>query len=174
MVSAMQDFVLVRYARKPESLYEIESTIRYSDGTAYRTQIIETKELSTSEYDAFVSRPLARRDWLAGKGGWRGETRLAIAVTAPERRTLYVDPSGSDYGRYIGMRVDAGSAIKFPNVHVQLTGMNGNAFNLLGLCKRAAQKAGVSDTEVKAFLDEATAGDYDHLLATCMKWFDCD
>jgi len=48
---------------------------------------------------------LARREWLAGKGGWRGEIRLAIAVVAPDRETLYVDPSGSDYGRYVGRRV---------------------------------------------------------------------
>lgn len=162
--------ILVRYSRKPESLYEIESTIRYTHSIAYRTKIIETKEMTTAEYDAFVARPLARRDWLAGKGGWRGETRLAIAVTAPERRTLYVDPSGSDYGRYIGMCL---SDVKYPHVSVQLTGMNGNAFNLLGLCRRAAQAAGVPSEEISAFVAEATTDDYNHLLATCQRWFDC-
>jgi len=30
-------------------------------------------------------------------------------------------------------------------------------------------KAGHKDA-VKAFMDEATAGDYDHLLQTAMKW----
>ncbi|MCE7886576.1 MAG: hypothetical protein DYH13_03620 [Alphaproteobacteria bacterium PRO2] len=58
-------------------------------------------------------------------------------------------------------------------MRVRLTGKDGNAFNILGLCKRAAQKSGLAEAEVKAFLDEATAGDYNHLLATCQRWFDC-
>ena len=63
--------------------------------------------------------------------------------------------------------------VKYPHVHVQLTGKNGNAFNILGECQRAARKANVPADEIKAFMDAATAGDYDHLLTTCMRWFDC-
>lgn len=63
--------------------------------------------------------------------------------------------------------------VKFPHVRVDLAGQDGNAFNIIGLCNRAAYRAGLSDREVKEFLDEATSGDYDHLLATCMRWFDC-
>jgi hypothetical protein len=64
-------------------------------------------------------------------------------------------------------------SVKYPHVHVQLTGNNGNAFCILGLCQSAARKAGVPNEQIKAFKDEATASDYDHLLATCMRWFDC-
>lgn len=94
--------IQVIYARKPCNWHEIESGTRADCGETYLTSIVETKELTAAEYDAFIMRPLARREWLSGKGGWRGETRLAIAVVAPDRETLYVDPSGSDYGRYVG------------------------------------------------------------------------
>lgn len=63
--------------------------------------------------------------------------------------------------------------VKYPHVHVQLVGANGNAFNILGLCRRAAQRAGIPPEEISAFMDEAKSGDYNHLLVTCMKWFDC-
>ena len=63
------------------------------------------------------------------------------------------------------------SETKYPNVKVKLTGNDGNAFAVLGACSKAARKAGVSSAEVSAFMNEATADDYNHLLCTCMKWF---
>lgn len=63
---------------------------------------------------------------------------------------------------------------KYPDVHVQLVGRDGNAFMVLGLCQRAAQKAELSKAEIDEFMKEAQSGDYDHLLATCMAWFDVD
>ncbi len=64
------------------------------------------------------------------------------------------------------------SDIKYPNVTVQLTGTDGNAFAVMGACRRAARRAGVSKEEIELFTAECTSGDYDHLLATCMAWFD--
>jgi hypothetical protein len=61
---------------------------------------------------------------------------------------------------------------KHPEVKVQLVGEDGNAYAVLGRCARAARRAGVSKDEIQAFTDEATSGDYQHLLATCMRWFD--
>lgn len=59
----------------------------------------------------------------------------------------------------------------FPDVTVQLTGEDGNAFAILGRVKRALRKGGAATPDdVAAFIEEATAGDYDHLLRTCMKW----
>ena len=63
---------------------------------------------------------------------------------------------------------------RYPDVHVQLTGLDGNAYSILGRCSREARRAGVDDAEVKGFIHEATSGDYDHLLQTCMRWFDVD
>lgn len=62
--------------------------------------------------------------------------------------------------------------MKYPNVKVKLVGNNGNAFAVLGACRKAAKAKNVSEDEIKAFMDEAMSGDYDHLLQTCMKWFD--
>ena len=37
---------------------------------------------------------------------------------------------------------------------------------------RPAWDAGLSEDEIAAFMSEAMAGDYDHLLQTAMRWFD--
>lgn len=62
--------------------------------------------------------------------------------------------------------------LKFPHVEVRLVGTDGNAFALLGRVKRALERAGVPEPEVEGFIAEATAGDYDHLLQTVMKYVD--
>jgi hypothetical protein len=56
------------------------------------------------------------------------------------------------------------------DIDVKLTGGDGNAFALLGQVRRALQKAGAPPEEYDKFFKEATAGDYDELLATCMEW----
>ena len=61
---------------------------------------------------------------------------------------------------------------KHPTITVQLTGEDGNAFAILGRCKQAAKVGGLRDSEINAFVTEATSGDYDHLLQTAMRWFD--
>lgn len=59
--------------------------------------------------------------------------------------------------------------VKYPDVEVQLSGEDGNAFAILGTVSRALKRAGHGDA-VSEFMDEATAGDYDELLQTCMRW----
>lgn len=59
----------------------------------------------------------------------------------------------------------------YPNVVVELVGSNGNAFNIIGLCMKAAKKEGVPPNRLNEFMDEAMASDYNALLRTCMKWF---
>ena len=61
---------------------------------------------------------------------------------------------------------------KFPHVRVQLSGRDGNAFTVLGTVMKAMRRAGVPPEEVLAFMTEATAGDYDHLLQTAMATVD--
>ena len=61
---------------------------------------------------------------------------------------------------------------KYPNVTVQLTGEDGNAFFILGRISKAMRKEGIRAAEVQTFMVEAMAGDYDHLLQTCMAWVD--
>lgn len=59
---------------------------------------------------------------------------------------------------------------KYPEIAVQLTGNDGNAFAVLGSVTRAMQRAGIPKEERDAFVAEATSGDYDALLQTAMKW----
>ena len=62
--------------------------------------------------------------------------------------------------------------IRHPEVTVQLTGEDGDAFMIIGLVQRALRDAGVSEEEISQFHAEATSGDYDHVLVTCMRWVD--
>lgn len=63
---------------------------------------------------------------------------------------------------------------KYPHVTVPLTGEDGNAFFIIGRTTRAMKRGGVSADEIKSFMEEATSGDYDHLLSTVMKWVSVD
>jgi hypothetical protein len=60
--------------------------------------------------------------------------------------------------------------VKYPEVRVRLTGEDGNAMVIIGRVRRALRQAGVRTGEVNEFTREATAGDYDHVLQTCMRW----
>ena len=66
------------------------------------------------------------------------------------------------------------SDVRYPEIHVHLIGLDGNAFAVLGRCLEAMRKAGLSKEEREVFRKEATNGDYNHLLATCIKWFDVE
>lgn len=59
---------------------------------------------------------------------------------------------------------------KYPNVKVQLSGEDGNAFMLMGRVQKALRNAGATPTELDEFINEATSGDYDHVIQTCMDW----
>lgn len=60
--------------------------------------------------------------------------------------------------------------IRYPDVEVDLVGEDGNAFAILGRVQKALRRAGVTEAEVKAYMAEATGGDYGHLLCTTMRW----
>lgn len=57
-----------------------------------------------TDYDDFTRTFLADRDWLAGKGGTHNGMWNVVEIVAPERTTLYVNPEGYAYARYVGMR----------------------------------------------------------------------
>ena len=63
---------------------------------------------------------------------------------------------------------------RYPDITVQLTGTDGNAFAVLGKVLKALRQAGVSEVERDAFKQEATAGTYDELLQTVMQWVQVD
>ena len=51
-------------------------------------------------------------------------------------------------------------------VKLELVGLDGNAYSLMGAFQRAARQQGWSPDEIKVVLDDCMSGDYNHLLAT--------
>ena len=106
METIMSTSIRARFTRKPCSIDEVHHN---SDPSAPPEVItIEfRKELTATEYDAFANTLLEDRDWLAGRGGHADGHRRVVEVSAPGRTTLYVDPSGSSYGRYVGVAIES-------------------------------------------------------------------
>lgn len=51
-------------------------------------------------------------------------------------------------------------------VKMQLVGLDGNAFSLMGNFSREARRQGWTKEEIDTVIKECTSGDYDHLLCT--------
>ena len=60
--------------------------------------------------------------------------------------------------------------VKYPQITVNLSKGNGNAFSIMSRVRAAMREAYVPRQEVEEFTTEANSGDYDHLLQTVMKW----
>lgn len=101
----MTTTIRARFTRKPCGLDEV---LHNGDpSTPPESIAIEFhKELTAAEYDAFANTLLEDRDWLTGRGGHANGHRQVVEVSAPGRTTLYVDPSGGSYGRYVGVAID--------------------------------------------------------------------
>lgn len=54
-------------------------------------------------------------------------------------------------------------------INLELEGLDGNAFALLGAFQKQARREGWTPEEIKEVLDEAESGDYNHLLQTLIK-----
>ena len=59
---------------------------------------------------------------------------------------------------------------KYPEIEVQLTGEDGNAFFIIGRVSKALKRGGAKPEDIKAFSDKAMSGDYDNVLRTCMEY----
>lgn len=55
-----------------------------------------------------------------------------------------------------------------PTIHLNLVGIDGNAFAILGAWRTAARRAGWPQASIEEVTTEAQSGDYDHLLQTIM------
>lgn len=60
--------------------------------------------------------------------------------------------------------------IPLTDVTVQLVGVDGNAFNVLGKVRAELRRAGYDNDFIERFTTEATSGDYNHLLAVVCKY----
>lgn len=63
---------------------------------------------------------------------------------------------------------------KYLEITVQLVGQDSNAYNLLGICRRAMKRAHLPESEIEAFTTEATSSNYDYLLATVCEYFNVE
>jgi len=59
---------------------------------------------------------------------------------------------------------------KYPDIVVDLSHIDGNAFSIMGAVTREMKRGGVSREEIDAYRKEATSGDYNHLLAVTGNW----
>ena len=89
--------ITLPFARKP---VDLSDTI--GGGELYKIHVTDVIHLSTFDYDQFANHLLGSYPWLAGKGGYVGMSgRLCVEVNCPGRPTLFVDPSGDTYARYV-------------------------------------------------------------------------
>lgn len=60
---------------------------------------------------------------------------------------------------------------QFPDVHVQLSGQDGNVFAIIGRVRRALMNAGATQEQLDRFWEEvANASSYDEALLIVMRW----
>lgn len=52
---------------------------------------------------------------------------------------------------------------------LDLAGIDGNAFAVIGAVRRALRDAGNTPADVSAVVDEMTSGDYSHLIAVAVE-----
>lgn len=60
--------------------------------------------------------------------------------------------------------------VKYPDIEVELSSQDGNAFAIMGAVTKAMKSHKVPNDEIAAFRQEAMSGDYDNLLRTAMQW----
>ena len=60
---------------------------------------------------------------------------------------------------------------QFPDVHVGLSGQDGNVFAIIGRVRRVLLSAGATQQQLDDFMKEVTsAGSYDEALLIVMRW----
>jgi hypothetical protein len=60
--------------------------------------------------------------------------------------------------------------VKYPEIEVQLTGNDGNAFAIMASVRKALRRAKVSADEIDEYVKQSMSGDYDNLLRVAMSW----
>jgi hypothetical protein len=60
--------------------------------------------------------------------------------------------------------------VKYPEIEVQLTGKDGNAYSIMSAVSKALKRAEVPQTEIDQYINRSMSGDYDNLLQTAASW----
>lgn len=89
--------------RKPQNMKEVERDMRAGHGDRVKAVVDKSYKLSANEYDKFVYNFMVHTTYLSGEGGVDSDgTVHVVEITAPGKKTIYVDPEGYDYARYVG------------------------------------------------------------------------
>lgn len=59
-------------------------------------------------------------------------------------------------------------------IKLDLVGLDGNAFALMGAFQKQARREGWTQDEIKVVLDKCTSGDYDNLIVTLCEHCDSE
>ena len=98
--------VKVYLVRKPSDFEEVKTLCKKYTHEAEEVLIEETVNLPLVWYEALCQCPMDNYIFLSGKGGYDDENhRQVIALKCQGKPTLYVDPSGSSYCRYMGIEL---------------------------------------------------------------------
>ena len=93
----------ISLARKPYNMKDVDEDIRLGNANRVKAIVDKSYKLSASEYDKFVYNFMVHTTYLNGEGGVDSDgTVHVIEITAPGKKTIYVDPEGYDYARYVG------------------------------------------------------------------------
>lgn len=101
------NIVKVYLVRKPSDFEEVKNLCKKYAHEAEEVLIEETVNIPLVWYKALCQRPMDNYIFLSGKGGYDDiNQRKVVAIKCPGKTTLYVDPSGSSYCRYMGVEND--------------------------------------------------------------------
>ena len=90
--------------RKPADIEEVIDLCGKYAHQAEEVLVVETVHLPSVWYEAVCQRPMDNYIFLSGKGGYSEDNqRQVVELKCEGRPTLYVDPSGSSYCRYMGI-----------------------------------------------------------------------
>ena len=96
--------VKVYMVRKPSDFEEVKGLCKKYAHEVEEVLIEETINLPLVWYEALCQHPLDNYIFLSGKGGYDDlGHRKVVAIKCLGKPTLYVDPSGSSYCRYMGV-----------------------------------------------------------------------
>lgn len=98
--------VKIYMVRKPSDINEVKELCRRYNMQAEEVTVAGTINLPPVWYNAVCRNPLDDYIFLSGKGGYDNENhRQVVALQCSGKPTLYVDPSGSSYCRYMGVEL---------------------------------------------------------------------
>ena len=98
--------VKIYMVRKPSDINEVRELCQRYTVQAEEVVVAKTVELPEVWYNAVWQNPLDNYIFLSGKGGYDDENhRKVVELQCKGKPTLYVDPSGSSYCRYMGIKL---------------------------------------------------------------------